>query len=131
MERYNITINRHDIYKGQSSYQAGELAEVSIMVPTDVNMHVSSQQVQLGRPDYQSGEMIYHFIMPECDVDIQVEMHSSMMNTMYVDDEKQNEVPPLAMMGMNMMMSSMFCSECGFPLKEEDNYCGGCGRKLK
>lgn len=77
--KHKLSINGKKPIDVKEYYEVKEKVKLSILLPTDVDVYVSSKDVE-GKKEYCDDELFYIFEMPDHDVDVQVEMKNSMVN---------------------------------------------------
>ena len=122
--KYTVTIGRDSSLYGlnKTVYEEGETVEFFIMVASDTDYTVTSQQVKLsaGNVD-REGKWHWSFIMPACDVTVEI--------------SSRNTMTAMKKPGKNCFFrkkkTAKTCPECGAETEEGQKYCHECGRKLE
>ena len=121
--KHKVTIGRDSSLYGleKDMYEAGEIVEFRIMIASDTNYTVTSDQAELIPGDVERGMWHWSFTMPDCDVTVKI----SSENTM-------TALPPQKKHRFfgKKTETVKTCPECGAEVEEGQKYCHECGRKL-
>ena len=118
--KHKVIIGRDNKFYGlkKDTYKEGEKITFYIMVASDMNYYVTSDQVKLNNEESNEYSKIYYsFIMPNEDVIVNIETKNNM--TCLNIPEKEIIKNP----------NKKYCKDCGLELEPSIKYCPECGCK--
>ena len=118
--KYKVKIGRDNKFYGlkKDTYKEGDKVTFYIMVASDMNYYVTSNEVKISIEDSNEYSKVYYsFIMPNKDV--------------YVDIETKNDMTCLNIPKKEIIRdeNKKYCQDCGLELDPNIKFCPECGCK--
>ena len=118
--KYKVKIGRDNKFYGlkKDTYKEWDKVTFYIMVASDMNYYVTSNEVKISIEDNNEYSKVYYsFIMPNKDV--------------YVDIETKNDMTCLSIPEKEIIRdeNKKYCQDCGLELDPNIKFCPECGCK--
>lgn len=120
--KYKVKIGRYNKFYGlkKDTYKVGDKVTFYIMVASDMNYYVTSNEVKINIEDSDEYSKVYYsFIMPNKDVYVSIETKNDMTCLNNLEENKE----------IIKDNNQRYCKDCGLELEVGIKFCPECGCK--
>ena len=120
--KYKVKIGRDNKFYGlkKDTYKEGDKVTFYIMVASDMNYYVTSNEVKISIENSNEYSKVYYsFIMPNKDVYVDIETKNDMTCLNIIEDKKE----------IIRDENKKYCQDCGLELEPNIKFCPECGCK--